>query len=261
MKSTVTRLPPGVYLRSWPSHGPGGADCGAVCGVVCGAVRGAGWIGVRERVPGAAARGGALAPRRGRRSGAVSGLRSGRTSERSGLPLEGGGAGLRTGPVQGYVAVRSGPVRGWRRGVPGGRNGAAGRQAGRGGSGAFRRETAGPGRRDTGRPAGGGWNPTRARTTGARSGGAVALPSPRPAVARSPSAPARRLGPTAARAPAASATPVRSHLSPQPVRRLSRSRPPAASAAAARPKPPAQPARTPRAQCPLSPPRVPSAGR
>ncbi len=144
-------------------------------------------------------------------------------------------AGIRSGPV------RSGPVRGWRRGVPGGRNGAAGRQAGRqagrGGSGAFRRETAGPGRRDTGRPAGGGWNPTRARTTGARSGGAVALPSPRPAVARSPSAPARRLGPTAARAPAASATPVRSHLSPQPVRRLSRSRPPAASAAAARPRP------------------------
>lgn len=98
---------------------PRGADCGAVCGVVCGAVRGAGWIGVRERVPGAAARGGALAPRRGRRSGARSGLRSGRTSEQSGLPLKGGGAGLRTGPVQGYVAVRSGVgVASWRPGWP-----------------------------------------------------------------------------------------------------------------------------------------------
>lgn len=215
---------------------PRGADCGAVCGVVCGAVRGAGWIGVRERVPGAAARGGALAPRRGRRSGAVSGLRCGRTSERSGLPLEGGGAGLRTGPVQGYVAVRSGVgVASWRPGWPQRCGRQAGGRVGRGGSGAFRRETAGPGRRDTGRPAGGGWNPTRARTTGARSGGAVALPSPRPAVARSPSAPARRLGPTAARAPAASAAPVRSRLSPQ-LPQPRRPKPPAASAAAARPR-------------------------
>ncbi len=223
---------------------PRGADCGAVCGVVCGAVRGAGWIGVRERVPGAAARGGALTPRRGRRSGARSGLRSGRTSERSGLPFTGGGAGLRTGPVQGYVAVRFGVGVA----VPGGRNGAAGGQAGgtrRGGSGAFRRETAGSGRRDTGRPVGGGWNPTRARTTGARSGGAVALPPPRPAVARSPSAPARRLGPTAARAPAASAALAHSRLSPQPARPPLQPQPPARS----------------RPQCPLSPPRVPSAGR
>lgn len=259
MKSTVTRLPPGVYLRSWPSHGPGGADCGAVCGVVCGAVRGAGWIGVRERVPGAAARGGALAPRRVRRSGARSGLRSGRTSEQSGLPLKGGGAGLRTGPVRGYVLVRSGVgVASWRPGWPQrcGRRagGQAGRRAGRGGSGAFRRETAGSGRRDTGRPVGGGWNPTRARTTEARCGGAVALPSPRPAVAGSPSAPARRLGPTAARAPAASAALAHSRLSPQPARPPLQPQPPARS----RPLSPPAPAR---AQCPLSPPRVPSAER
>ncbi len=111
---------------------PRGADCGAVCGVVCGAVRGAGWIGVRERDSGAAAWAGVLAPRRGRRSGAVSGLRSGRTSERSGLPSKGGGAGLRTGPVRGYVAVRSGAgVASWRPGWPKRCGGRAGGQAGR----------------------------------------------------------------------------------------------------------------------------------
>ncbi|MDP9950874.1 hypothetical protein J2S51_003628 [Streptomyces sp. DSM 41269] len=177
-----------------------------------------------------------------------------------GPALEGRRGRTAYGPCAG---IRTGPVR-CGGGVPSGRNGAAGgqagRRAGRGGSGAFRRETAGSGRRDTGRPVGGGWNPTRARTTGARSGGAVALPSPRPAVAGSPSAPARRLGPTAACAPAASAAPVRSRLSPQSPQPAARSRPPPQPQPPTRSRPLSPPAPA-RAQCPLSPPRVPSAGR
>lgn len=152
-------------------------------------------------------------------------------------------AGIRSSPV------RSGPVR-CGGGVVASRVAATARQAGRqaggtrrGGSGAFRRETAGPGRAAGARDAlSGRLEPAARETTGARSGGAVALPSPRPAVAGSPSAPARRLGPQRLARPPPSAAPaalsrarpqprpptvasVRSRLSPQP-----------ASTAAARPR-------------------------